>query len=326
VPDDLPDDCDAVTRFEDAWRRGERPDLAALLPAGGPLRRAVLRELAHVELELRLRDGEPVRAADYLDRFPELADDDEAAASLVRAESDLRRRFGQRRTAVDEEGSTCDTAAGGAGGPVPGYVILRELGRGRKGVVFLARDEVLRRQVVLRVFPPDPAATRRDALTRRGQIAGWLGAIPGVAALHAVCEAGEHLFWVLEYVAGGTLAEQLARGPLPPNDAARLVLTLAEAIQTAHDAGFAHGKLKPHNVLLADDVPKIADFGLHDGTPASDVADLKDLLRACVGCGAPAGLAAVCDADHARAADLAADLRRWLDSTPTGSPPASPPP
>jgi predicted Ser/Thr protein kinase len=322
VTDDRPAELGAVTRFEDAWRRGQRPDLAALLPAGAQ-RLAVLRELAHVELELRLKAGEAARADDYFDRFPELADDDEAARSLVRAERDLRERFGHGQTEADPEGSTCDTASGGGGGPVPGYVILRELGRGKNGVVFLARDTLLRRQVILRVFSSERDPARRQRILRAAEIAARVGS--WAVEIQCVGEAGDHIFLQWKYIEGGTLAERLRRSPLPPADAARLVLTLAEAIQAAHAAGIAHGKLKAHNILLADNGPKIADFGLHDGTATGDVADLKDLLRACVGSGAPAGLAALCDAEHAGAADLADDLRRWLGDAVTGSPPGAPP-
>jgi hypothetical protein len=65
-----------VDRFEDAWQAGGRPDLAAFLPDGpADLRRAVLRELAHVDLERRLETGEAARVEDYLAAWPELAGD-----------------------------------------------------------------------------------------------------------------------------------------------------------------------------------------------------------------------------------------------------------
>src|SRR5262245_48591897 len=75
--------CD---RFEAAWRRGERPDLGEYLPADEPLRAAALAELAPLELELRLRAGESVRAEDYLTRFPGLRDHPDVAARLAAAE------------------------------------------------------------------------------------------------------------------------------------------------------------------------------------------------------------------------------------------------
>ncbi|HZT79244.1 MAG TPA: hypothetical protein VFA26_03420, partial [Gemmataceae bacterium] len=81
-----------VERFEAAWSRGERPDLAACLPAGGPLRQAILVELACADLEYRLKAGEPARAEAYLTRFPELAADRPAVLGLASLEFAVRRR------------------------------------------------------------------------------------------------------------------------------------------------------------------------------------------------------------------------------------------
>jgi WD40 repeat protein len=81
-----------IRRFEEAWLRGERPALDEHLPAEGPERRAVLIELVHAELELRLRAGEPARVEDYLERFPELAGAKPRVLSLIGAEYALRRQ------------------------------------------------------------------------------------------------------------------------------------------------------------------------------------------------------------------------------------------
>jgi WD40 repeat protein len=82
---------EALEHFENAWRRGERPVIENYLAAEGPERRAMLLELAHVELELRQKAGETARAQDYFTRFPELADDP-GAPGLIHAEFRLRRR------------------------------------------------------------------------------------------------------------------------------------------------------------------------------------------------------------------------------------------
>src|SRR5262249_14414346 len=79
-------------RFEEAWQNGERPAVDAYLPAGEPERRLALPELVHVDLECRLKAGEPARVEDYWQRYPELADDCVGAAKLIAAEYDLRRR------------------------------------------------------------------------------------------------------------------------------------------------------------------------------------------------------------------------------------------
>src|SRR5262245_18792549 len=81
----------AVSRFEAAWREG-RPALEEYLPASGPGRLAALVELAHTDLEYRLRAGLPARVESYLERFPELTDNRAAVLGLIRTEYALRRR------------------------------------------------------------------------------------------------------------------------------------------------------------------------------------------------------------------------------------------
>src|SRR5689334_6289725 len=81
----------AVKRFERAWRRGARPALADHLPRRAG-RARVLNELAHLELELRLKAGEAARAEEYLARYAELAGDRAVAVALIAAEYELRRR------------------------------------------------------------------------------------------------------------------------------------------------------------------------------------------------------------------------------------------
>src|SRR5262249_45952787 len=81
----------AVKGFEAAWRRGGRPALDDYVPAGGPCCRLLI-ELAHLELELRLKAGEPARVEEYLTRYPELAGAAAVALELIAAEYELRRR------------------------------------------------------------------------------------------------------------------------------------------------------------------------------------------------------------------------------------------
>ena len=82
----------AVRRFENAWRQGPRPRLDDYLPADVPLRARVLIELAHIDLELRLKAGEAARVEDYLARYAELTGDRAATLELIAAEHELRRR------------------------------------------------------------------------------------------------------------------------------------------------------------------------------------------------------------------------------------------
>jgi WD40 repeat protein len=147
---------------------------------------------------------------------------------------------------------------------VPGYEIVAELGRGAMGVVYQARQSQLNRLVALKMVLHGSHASSAD-------LERFLAEGEAVAQLqHAnivqIHEVGQHSglpFFCLEYVAGGTLAQRLRRGPLPPREAAQLTETLARTMAYAHSRGLIHRDLKPSNVLLAvDGTPKITDFGL----------------------------------------------------------------
>src|SRR5262245_42149570 len=89
-----PRECEsALARFERAWARGERPDLADFLAPGQPWNGRLMLELVHVELELRLRAGEPARIEEYLGRFPGLIEGRDDLLGLIEAEHELRNRF-----------------------------------------------------------------------------------------------------------------------------------------------------------------------------------------------------------------------------------------
>jgi eukaryotic-like serine/threonine-protein kinase len=158
-----------------------------------------------------------------------------------------------------------DPAAAQAPAPqVPGYEVLAELGRGGMGVVYLARQARPARLVALKVIL---AATHADA-ERRARFLAEADAIarlrhPHIVQVYQVGQHGGVPFLALEFVGGGTLAQRLAGGPLPPRQAAQLLEALARAVQHAHRHGVVHRDLKPANVLLTEEgQPKVADFGL----------------------------------------------------------------
>jgi WD40 repeat protein/Flp pilus assembly protein TadD len=147
---------------------------------------------------------------------------------------------------------------------VPGYEILKEVGRGGMGVVYHARQTSLNRLVALKMIL-DGGHASSDTLVRFLAEAEAVAALqhPHIVALH---EFGRHHglpYFTLEWMPGGSLADRLRGTPLPAAEAARLVEQLAHGIQHAHERGIIHRDLKPANVLLAaDGTPKIADFGL----------------------------------------------------------------
>jgi serine/threonine protein kinase len=147
---------------------------------------------------------------------------------------------------------------------VPGFDIVCEIGHGGNGVVFKARQASLDRIVALKMILAgefaQPIAMQRF-LTEAKVIARIDH--PGIIRVH---EFGHHQglpYFALDYLPGGSLAEQLKGRPQQPRHAAALVAKLAEAIQAAHDQGIIHRDLKPGNVLLTGTgEPKITDFGL----------------------------------------------------------------
>jgi tetratricopeptide (TPR) repeat protein len=148
----------------------------------------------------------------------------------------------------------------------PQYRLERELGRGGMGVVFLATDVTLDRQVAVKVIHPELAAHSSIAkrfLAEARTIARVRH--PGIVAVHS---AGTHdglLYYVMDEVAGESLRQRLAReGRLPPAEVARIVADLASALDAAGRAGVVHRDVKPENVLLdeASGRAMLADFGI----------------------------------------------------------------
>jgi serine/threonine protein kinase len=147
---------------------------------------------------------------------------------------------------------------------VPGYELLRLLGEGGMGVVYQARHVQLDRLVALKVIRAYDLSAQMA--NERFQIEARSAARlhhPNIVQVYEVGEFDGRPYAALEYVAGGTLAHQLASRSLPAQKAAELLETLARAVDVAHRNGILHRDLKPANVLLTPDgQPKIADFGL----------------------------------------------------------------
>jgi serine/threonine protein kinase len=154
----------------------------------------------------------------------------------------------------------------GAGGlpPVPGYEIVEEVRRGGMGVVYKARQRGLNRMVALKMVLAGVHAGSQHRVRFRVEAEAVAGLEhPNIVQIHEVGEQEKLPYLSLEFVDGGSLAQRLDGTPMAADRAARLVQTLARAMEHAHRRGVVHRDLKPANVLLtADGVPKISDFGL----------------------------------------------------------------
>jgi serine/threonine-protein kinase len=147
---------------------------------------------------------------------------------------------------------------------IPGYEVEAVLGRGGVGVVYQARHLLLGRPVAVKMLLRGEYASGVE-VARFNQEARTLAGLrhPHIVQVHDVGECDGLPFFTMEFLEGGTLAQRLAGVPQPPRQAAALLATLCDAIDTAHRAGIVHRDLKPANVLLADEgTPKVSDFGL----------------------------------------------------------------
>jgi len=155
---------------------------------------------------------------------------------------------------------------------VPGYELIRVLGRGGMGVVYEARQISLNRHVALKMIRSAGKASD-DALRRFRAEADAVARLdhPNIVRIYEFGDVDGDPFFSLELVAGGPLSRRLAGNPQPAGDAAQVVEVLARAVQFAHERGVVHRDLKPANVLmvqpgdkvtLAQCTLKVSDFGL----------------------------------------------------------------
>jgi tetratricopeptide (TPR) repeat protein/predicted Ser/Thr protein kinase len=162
---------------------------------------------------------------------------------------------------------------------IGGYRVLRELGRGGMGVVYLAENLGLRRQVALKVLPggADLEAVERFQLEAR---AAARVKHPNVVGVHEVGRDGERWFLAMDLVDGESLRARVQRdGPLEPREAARVVEAIARALHEAHTLGVLHRDVKPHNILLErDGTPLLADFGLARDTGQAGITVTGEVM------------------------------------------------
>jgi serine/threonine-protein kinase len=168
------------------------------------------------------------------------------------------------------------------------YELLEELGRGGMGVVYKARQVSLGRTVAVKMILRGPAASgsERERFRAEAEAAARLDH-PGIVPVYEVGEFDGRPYFSMKYIAGQTLAQRLAEGPLPPREAAAILAAASRAIHFAHTHGVLHRDIKPSNILLDEfGQPHVTDFGL-----AKQVADPASLTRSGSILGTPAYMA-----------------------------------
>ena len=253
LPLDVLDRIDrACDRLLATWEGGGRPRLEDYLGAvAAEYRPALLRDLLAAEIDARLRRGERPERREYGDRFP----GDAELIEVIFAEPELT----------------------GAPPPFPGvstlgdpskiarYSILRPLGRGGFGQVYLAYDEDLDRRVAIKVPRPERVSQPEDieAYLTEARILGGLDH-PHIVPVFDVGRTDDGLcFVVSKLIEGSDLATRIRESRLFFDDSAALVASVAEALHYAHTRGLVHRDVKPSNILVdASGNPFVADFGL----------------------------------------------------------------
>ncbi|NLX53907.1 MAG: serine/threonine protein kinase [Planctomycetaceae bacterium] len=165
------------------------------------------------------------------------------------------------------------------------FELLKEIGRGGMGVVYLARQVNLNRQLAVKMILRGPLASEsdRERFLAEARAAARLDHV-GIVPVYQIGEEGGRMYFSMKYIAGPTLSDLLQSGPLPPRRAALLLAKVSRAIDFAHQNGVLHRDLKPSNILLDEDgEPHVTDFGL-----AKQITDPHSLTQSGAVMGTPA--------------------------------------
>ena len=227
-------------------------------------------DLIYAEVLIREQRGEHPSKEDYVSRFPKLSDAIErqfqvhGALELASEAEVLTDAGGDNSTLGRTDGSRVAFAF--APPTIPGFELNELLGRGGSGVAWRARDTRLDRTVAIKFLLNNEKDAKAEAnserLSREAAAAANL-LHPSIVQVHQIGEAGGVPFLVMEYVEGGSLAEELRAGPMPAEKSVELVTSIADAVQHSHEKGIIHRDIKPGNILLSlTGVPQVCDFGL----------------------------------------------------------------
>lgn len=236
--------CD---KFETACLAGTQPRVEEFLNDVPAERRAeTVRELLKVDVHYRQRTPDHPSVAEYRSRFPDV-DSVWLRALLAPPSSRALRESPEAMFAPKPSSNDLSVLPS-----VPGYEVLELIGHGGMGVVYKARQLNLNRLVALKMVlagelaGPETLARFRAEARAVAQLQH-----PNLVQIYEVGEHGGRPYLAFEYIAGGGLDQRLRGEPQPPSAAAKLIKTLANAIQFAHARGIVHRDLKPANILLS---------------------------------------------------------------------------
>jgi serine/threonine protein kinase len=270
-------------RFERAWKEGSRPRIEDYLATADESRGPwLLEELLRVEWELRQDGGERPAAEEYLRRFPHHRDVVAAVLDGAPAGSELSVEAGPPPTQMDtssrDHGATAPSPLELASHP--DYRIVRELGRGGMGVVYLAHNRLLARDEVLKVMA-------RQIVEQPGVLERFLREMravarlrhPNIVSAYTAFRCGDDLVFAMEYVPGLNLAQIVkAKGAITVRQACHYIHQAALGLQYAHEEGMVHRDIKPANLMLSHlkDRPfvKLLDFGLSKAASEQNAGEL----------------------------------------------------
>ncbi len=218
------------------------------MDASATEREALIHSSCGDDTELRREVESLVAAADAAESLPE------ARAAIARATSAIAR---------DQDAALREALERALGQQ---YEIVRPLGRGGMGCVYLARERSLERFVAIKVLRPDLADIEghRERFRREARIAARLSH-PAILGLHTFGEIDNLWYFVMAYVRGETLAQKIDReGMLPWPEGLRILERMADALDCAHRNGVVHRDIKPANILLDSESGDaiLADFGI----------------------------------------------------------------
>jgi serine/threonine protein kinase len=144
----------------------------------------------------------------------------------------------------------------------PEYEVVRELGSGGMGMVFLGRDTRLDRPIAVKIIRPELASAHAaERFLREAQVLAHLSH-PGIVPVFDVGPRAGLFYYIMPHLDGETLADHLGRGPLPLPQAVRIGRDLLDALQACHGRGVVHRDIKPSNILLVEGRAVLIDFGI----------------------------------------------------------------